>query len=72
MLDSPLFTRRIPIGIASLLACCFGMVGVVVGMSQVWYTGPIGKMAGGTHGADLGFEIRHHFLISPSQTGPYH
>ena len=71
-LDSPLFTRRLPIGIAGLLACCFGIAGAVVGMSQVWYTGPIGKMAGGTHGADLGFEVHNHFLISPSQTSPYH
>jgi NCS1 nucleoside transporter family len=52
--DNP---SKLPIGVAGLLACCFGIVGAVVGMSQVWYTGPIGKMAGGTHGADLGFEL---------------
>ena len=28
-------------------------------MSQVWYTGPIGKMADPTHGVNLGFEVRH-------------
>ncbi|KAF8435811.1 permease for cytosine/purines, uracil, thiamine, allantoin-domain-containing protein [Boletus edulis BED1] len=52
--DNP---SKLPIGIAGLLACCFGIVGAVVGMSQVWYTGPIGKMAGAAHGADLGFEL---------------
>ncbi|KAF8555047.1 cytosine-purine permease [Imleria badia] len=48
---------KLPIGIAGLLASCFGIAGAVVGMSQVWYTGPIGKMAGATSGADLGFEL---------------
>lgn len=56
------FVRRLPIGIAGLLACCFGIAGAVVGMSQVWYTGPIGKMAGATFGADLGFEVRQRVL----------
>lgn len=27
-------------------------------MSEVWYTGPLGKMAGAEFGADLGFEVR--------------
>lgn len=49
---------RLPIGIAGLLAAFSGIAGAVVGMSQVWYTGPIGKMVGATHGADLGFEVR--------------
>ena len=40
------------------MACCFGIAGAVVGMSQVWYIGPIGKMAGAASGADLGFEVR--------------
>lgn len=30
------------------------MVGAIMGMAQVWYTGPIGEKAG----ADLGFEVR--------------
>lgn len=51
------FACRLPIGIAGLSACCFGIAGAVVGMSQVWYTGPIGKLAGATVGADLGFEV---------------
>ncbi|KIK79423.1 hypothetical protein PAXRUDRAFT_834106 [Paxillus rubicundulus Ve08.2h10] len=48
---------RLPLGIAGILAACFGVAGAAVGMSQVWYTGPIGKLAGATYGADLGFEI---------------
>ncbi|KAF9225107.1 hypothetical protein BS17DRAFT_879253 [Gyrodon lividus] len=48
---------ELPLGIAGILAACFGVVGAVVGMSQVWYTGPIGKLAGAAYGADLGFEL---------------
>ncbi|KAG9309077.1 adaptin N terminal region-domain-containing protein [Chiua virens] len=44
-------------GVAGMSACCFGIVGAVVGMSQVWYVGPIGKLAGAASGADLGFEL---------------
>lgn len=46
-----------PIGIASLLAVGFGVAGAVVGMSEVWFTGPLGKKAGGLFGTDLGFEV---------------
>ena len=56
-LGSPFLICRLPIGIAGMLASCFGIAGAVVGMSQVWYTGPIGKMAGATYGTDLGFEV---------------
>ncbi|TFK32555.1 cytosine-purine permease [Crucibulum laeve] len=52
--DSP---SKLPIGIAGILAGCFGVAGAVVGMAQVWYTGPIGRMAGGAFGTDLGFEL---------------
>ena len=45
--------HRLAPGLAGILTGCFGVVGAVVGMSQVWYTGPIGKKAG----ADLGFEV---------------
>jgi NCS1 nucleoside transporter family len=56
--DSP---SRLPLGIAGVLAACFGAAGAVVGMSEVWYTGPIGKMAGAEFGADLGFELAFAF-----------
>ena len=42
-LNSPFSTRRLPIGIAAMLANRFGIAGAVVGMSQVWYTGRSGK-----------------------------
>ncbi|KAF9235053.1 permease for cytosine/purines, uracil, thiamine, allantoin-domain-containing protein [Melanogaster broomeanus] len=48
---------KLPLGIAGILAACFGVVGAVVGMAQVWYIGPIGKLAGAEYGADLGFEL---------------
>lgn len=46
--------HRLAPGFAGVLAGCFGVVGAIMGMSQVWYTGPIGEKAG----ADLGFEVR--------------
>ncbi|KAH7907851.1 cytosine-purine permease [Hygrophoropsis aurantiaca] len=52
--DTP---SKLPLGIAGILAACFGVAGAVVGMAQVWYIGPIGKMAGEQFGGDLGFEL---------------
>ncbi|KAG1813913.1 cytosine-purine permease [Suillus subaureus] len=52
--DTP---SKLPLGIAGVLSMCFGIAGAVVGMSEVWYTGPLGKMAGAAYGADLGFEL---------------
>lgn len=52
--DTP---SKLPLGIAGISAMCFGIAGAVVGMSEVWYTGPLGKMAGAAYGADLGFEL---------------
>ncbi|KAG2153559.1 permease for cytosine/purines, uracil, thiamine, allantoin-domain-containing protein [Suillus bovinus] len=52
--DTP---SKLPLGIAGVLALCFGIAGAIVGMSEVWYTGPLGKMAGAAYGADLGFEL---------------
>lgn len=47
-----------PLGIASTLAFAFGIVGVVVGMSQSWWEGPIAKHAGvPPTGGDVGFEM---------------
>ncbi|KAI0734371.1 permease for cytosine/purines, uracil, thiamine, allantoin-domain-containing protein [Fomitopsis betulina] len=48
--DTP---SKLPIGVAGILAGCFGVAGAVVGMSEVWYIGPLGMDAG----ADLGFEL---------------
>jgi purine-cytosine permease-like protein len=49
---------KLPPGIAALLAFCCGIVGMVTGMSQTWYVGPIAKTAGSTsRGGDVGFEL---------------
>ncbi|PSS29728.1 hypothetical protein PHLCEN_2v2876 [Hermanssonia centrifuga] len=52
--DSP---SRLPVGVAGIVAGCCGVAGAVVGMSEVWYTGPLGAKAGAMFGADLGFEL---------------
>ncbi|KZT08643.1 uncharacterized protein LAESUDRAFT_735810 [Laetiporus sulphureus 93-53] len=53
--DTP---SKLPLGVAGILAGCCGVAGAVIGMCQVWYTGPLGKAAGTpTYGADLGFEL---------------
>ncbi|TFY68595.1 hypothetical protein EVJ58_g923 [Rhodofomes roseus] len=53
--DTP---SKLPVGIAGVLSGCFGVAGAVVGMSEVWYTGPLGMDAGADgYGADLGFEL---------------
>lgn len=56
-LDDYDMPSRLPLGVAGILSMCFGIAGAVVGMSEVWYTGPLGKMAGAAYGADLGFEL---------------
>ncbi len=59
---------RLPVGFAGILAGCFGVAGAVVGMSEVWYTGPLGKDAGAEFGADLGFEVSIRFLTETIST----
>ncbi|EPS35022.1 hypothetical protein PDE_09987 [Penicillium oxalicum 114-2] len=50
--------EKLPLGIAALLAFCCGVVGMVIGMSQSWYVGPIAKFAGtAPAGGDVGFEL---------------
>ncbi|EGN94940.1 hypothetical protein SERLA73DRAFT_113651 [Serpula lacrymans var. lacrymans S7.3] len=65
--DSP---SRLPLGVAGILAACCGVAGAVVGMSEAWYTGPIGKMAGAAYGADLGSELAAGFA-AVSYPPPY-
>lgn len=52
---------RLPPGFAALAAFAVGVVGAVLGMSQNWYTGPIGKLCGADHGGDVGFELAFAF-----------
>jgi purine-cytosine permease-like protein len=49
---------RLPPGIAAVLAFFCGVVGMVTGMSQSWWVGPIARRAGSPpFGGDLGFEL---------------
>ena len=53
--DSP---EQLPPGIAAVFAFCCGIAGMVTGMSQVWFVGPIGLAAGEPpFGGDVGFEL---------------
>jgi purine-cytosine permease-like protein len=45
--------KRLPLGIAALTAFLIGWVGPIVGMYQVWWTGPIARMLG-DNGGDVG------------------
>lgn len=50
--------RKLPPGIAAVFAFCCGIAGMVTGMSQVWYVGPIAIHAGeAPFGGDVGFEL---------------
>jgi purine-cytosine permease-like protein len=44
--------RRLPVGIAGILAGCCGAAGAVIGMAEVWYTGPVARHIG-PFGGDL-------------------
>ncbi|KAI1384264.1 putative vitamin B6 transporter [Hypoxylon trugodes] len=45
--------KYLPLGIAAFSAFCIGWVGVVLGMDQTYFVGPIAKLVG-ENGADLG------------------
>ena len=52
----------LPPGLAAVLAFCFGVFGAVMGMSQAWFIGPIGKRIGDpAYGGDVGFELAFAF-----------
>lgn len=53
--------KLLPPGFAAVTAFLFGVMGAVLGMAQVWFTGPIGKLAGGDFGGDIGFELAFSF-----------
>src|SRR6266550_3023484 len=48
--------RRLPIGWAAIASMALGLVGVLLGAAQVYYTGPIAKLVG-PYGMDIGFEL---------------
>lgn len=50
--------ERLPPGFAAIGAFCFGVAGMVTGMSQTWYVGAIALHAGAApYGGDVGFEL---------------
>lgn len=52
----------LPPGIAAVAAFCVGVVGMVMGMSQVWFVGPIAIHIGEPpFGGDIGFELAFGF-----------
>jgi purine-cytosine permease-like protein len=60
--DNP---KALPPGIAATLAFCFGIAGMITGMSQVWFVGPIALHAGeAPFGGDVGFELGFAFAAT--------
>lgn len=60
--DSP---SRLPLGVAAIFAFCCGVVGMVCGMSQTWWTGWIALHAGALpFGGDVGWELGAAFAIT--------
>ena len=52
----------LPPGVAAVTAFLFGVLGAVMGMSQIWFIGPIGKLIGNPmFGGDIGFELAFGF-----------
>jgi NCS1 nucleoside transporter family len=50
--------RGLPLGLAAFTAWACALVMAVMGMSQVWYVGPLAILAGGPpYGADIGIEL---------------
>jgi purine-cytosine permease-like protein len=45
--------KRLPVRVAALIVFLVGSIGPIVGMYQVWWTGPVARKLGDT-GADLG------------------
>ncbi|ROW14183.1 hypothetical protein VPNG_04203 [Cytospora leucostoma] len=53
---------RLPPGFAALGAFLVGIMGAVLGMAQVWFTGPVGRLCGREGvGGDVGFELAFAF-----------
>jgi len=60
--DNP---KALPPGLAAIGAFCFGIAGMVTGMSQVWFVGPIAMHAGAApFGGDVGFELGFAFSFT--------
>jgi len=55
--------NRLPPGLAAVVAFGFGVMGAILGMAQVWFTGPVGRLCGGDLGGDVGFELAFAFSV---------
>lgn len=55
---------RLPPGFAAFGAGCVGAVGAIVGLAQVWWTGPVARHIG-EFGGDVSWVL---CLVSPSFT----
>ncbi|KAK2735948.1 hypothetical protein FQN55_001912 [Onygenales sp. PD_40] len=53
---------KLPPGFAAVAAFFFGVAGVIVGMSQTWFVGPIARKIGES-GGDVGFELAFSFTL---------
>ena len=52
----------LPLGVAAVTAFLFGALGAAMGMAQVWFVSPIGKLIGNPKfGGDIGFELAFTF-----------
>jgi len=57
--------EKLPPSIAAVGAFCVGVAGMVLGMSQVWFVGPIALHAGeAPFGGDIGFELAFAFAAA--------
>ena len=57
--------HALPPGVAAIIAFCCGVAGMVCGMSQVWFVGPIALHAGeAPYGGDVGFELGFAFSFT--------
>ena len=54
--------KYLPVGAAALTAFLIGWAGAIIGMSQVWYVGPVAKLVGGG-GADIGIWLGMGFAL---------
>lgn len=55
---------KLPPGFAAISAFAIGAAGAILGMAQVWFTGPIGKLCGAKYGGDVGFELAFIFAAT--------
>jgi NCS1 nucleoside transporter family len=63
---------KLPPGIAAIFAFCCGIAGMVVGMSQVWFVGPVALAAGeAPFGGDVGFELGFAFAFTSYAVARY-